>query len=34
MLWNNVWKQKNVIELLDVGLDGDEYEKLEHEEKV
>jgi hypothetical protein len=32
-LCNNAWEQKNVIELFDVGLQREEYEQLESEEK-
>jgi len=32
-LCNNAWEKKNVIELFDVGLQREEYEQLESEEK-
>jgi hypothetical protein len=32
-LCNNAWEQKNVIELFDIGLQREEYEQLESEEK-
>lgn len=34
LLCNNAWEQKNVIELFDIGLEREEYNKLKEEEKV